>query len=103
MFGRKSLEIDRWWKMLAVAGLTLALVAAAVKFVPALMIGLGALIMGIAEWQQHVELTLTAEGYGYASGKAHTFVREYHPIAMILEACGGLLIVAGFVKLLWSI
>lgn len=46
----KEFNLDRWWKMTAVAGALIAIASAPAGFAAGFLIGLGLLLFGVGEW-----------------------------------------------------
>jgi hypothetical protein len=46
-------DLEHWWKLVAAAGALLAIASAPARFGPGVLVGLGLLLFGVAEWINH--------------------------------------------------
>jgi hypothetical protein len=95
----KDFDLEHWWRVLAAAGIAITVASIAVKFAPTILIGLGVLSVGIAEWMQHPQFQFPAGQSIFDRGVVTTNPRIQKPSALAVEVLGGILSVAGLVKL----
>ncbi|HKM87596.1 MAG TPA: hypothetical protein VJX48_03240 [Xanthobacteraceae bacterium] len=78
-----SLDLKRWWNLIAAAGALLAVASVAVQFVPGVLMGLGLLFFGAGEWGNHAI---------HVKRSSDTVVESYpwypYPFGLLLDAIG---------------
>jgi hypothetical protein len=100
-FDLKKFDLEHWWKMVAAAGATVLVAAVAVKFVPAMLLGLGLLAIGCGEWMMHPERTVPYRE-GLQSWLVTTHARYVKAPAVALDVLGALLCIIGVFRMLFA-
>ena len=90
----KGFDIEHWWKLLAGSGAAIVVASIAVKFTPTIFVGLGALVVGIAEWINHPLQTRVGHGYTLTSHNRKPFAA-----GLVLDGIGLVLFAIGLLKL----
>jgi hypothetical protein len=96
----KDFDLEHWWRVLAAAGVAIVIASVAVKFAPTILIGLGILSVGIAEWMQHPQQQFLVGQSVFDRGLVTTHPRVPKPSGLALDALGAGLCIAGLIKLL---
>jgi hypothetical protein len=91
----QKLTLKHWWTTLTAAGVAITLGGVAAKFPPVILVGLGLLLFGIGEWQQHPE---EKSKNRYSSDRPYD--RETIFLGLLIDLAGIALIAAGVSKLL---
>jgi hypothetical protein len=95
-----KLSLDQWWKAVAAAGVAISVAAVAAKYNALLLVGIGAIFIGIGEWINRPHRSYFAKdpfgGNGIVSGHVH----EPRKLGVFLDVVGIALIGYGLFKII---
>lgn len=93
----KDLDLRNWWIAVLFAGVAISTAAIAVKLVPAILIGLGIMAIGVGEWINHPYQEQLGQGY-----KITGHPRRPKPSGLLIGAVGVLLLALGLYRLIMA-